>query len=314
MNKYRVAIVGLGMVGLMYDHLSIPNKTIYGHSKAFSRRSGDFELYGIDPNSNAVDIFVGSGYGQGFTSLSELYSLEVDVYILAVETSLHYELASKISNLNPRMLLIEKPISYSIECSRDLVSNFHSRNIPIFVNYFRRALPKINELRDLIRMKAGEKCLCFVFYSGGVFNIASHFIDLLIYIFGNLVVESASVKKKLISDFTAEFFLKNEFVDASFIPLDVNYKFFEIQMYFDDLKITIDTFGVVNMFKKGNHPALNIDSYLVANGEVSVDDSIPQKYVVDNIYNYLTTGYGNLCSGFEALKTEELINQILIGG
>lgn len=311
MKKYKVAIIGLGMVGLMYDHLSNSNETCYSHSKAFSMRSDVFDLYGVDPNINCLDVFEKAGYGQGFTSLDQVDELGLDIYVLSIETPMHYELASKILRLQPRLLLVEKPISYKVEDSRDLIFNAEQTSVPIFVNYFRRSLPQINEIKDIINKSKFQKCSCHFFYSGGIFNIASHFIDLLIYFFGDLTVSGSKIKKKLKSDFLVEFFLENEIVEATFIPLDVNYKFFEMTMFFDDFRVTMDSFGELNIFRKGGHIILNTGEYLTPYKVMNADVYMPQKYVVDNLCNYLSVGSGNLCPGREALKTEELIYQIL---
>lgn len=312
MERYKVAVVGLGMVGMMYDHISTPNKTIYSHSKAFSIKSNVFDVYGVDPNIEALNIFEKNGYGRGFTSINQVFELGIDIYVLAIETSIHYKIACEIMNLCPKILLVEKPISYTIQESRNLVSNFEHNGTSVFVNYFRRSLPKINSLKELVKLDQFKKCSCYIFYSGGLFNIASHFIDLLNYLFGDLVLVRAKIKRKLGSDFLVDFILKNEFMDATFVPVDVSYKFFEMAIFFDDIKVTIDTFGNMNFFRKGSHIVLNIDHYLVNDRVIDYDIYTPQKYVVDNICQYLNTGSANLCSGREALITEELINQIIM--
>ncbi len=313
MSKYKVAIVGLGMVGLMYDHIAAPNETIYSHSKAFSMRPDVFELYGIDPSINSLDIFNKNKYGEAFTSLSEISELGIDIFVVAAPTSIHYEITKEILEFHPKILLMEKPISYEIKSSHDLVVDCERLNVSLFVNYFRRSLPKINQLRDFINRTSPKKCTCTVFYSGGVFNIASHFIDLLIYLFGDLELNNYQINGPINSDFSAEFFLKNKFIEASFIPLDVGYKCFEFLMFFDDFKVTFDTFGNMSYFKKGGHSILNFGDYLALDQVINYDVSTPQKYVVDEICHYLSSGSGNLCSGREALKTEALINQILVG-
>ncbi len=313
MKKYKVAVIGLGMVGMTYDNFSLSQMTVFSHSKAFSMRSDIYDVYGVDGNSDATAFFEKKGYGRGFLSIDDISALGIDIYVLAVQTSLHYELALQILDLHPKVLLIEKPISYKLEDSRNLVLNFERTGVSLFVNYFRRSLPEINNLKKIVKVNREKKCSCYIFYSGGVFNIASHFIDLLIYLFGELFLEKSTIKKRLDSDFSVEFNLSNEFVDVSFTPLDVNYKLFNVEIFFDNFMVTIDTFGSLKIFDKGSHPILNIGGYLNTSEVSSPNTCVPQKYVVDNLHQYLMYGTGNLCSGREALKTEDLISQILRG-
>jgi 1,5-anhydro-D-fructose reductase (1,5-anhydro-D-mannitol-forming) len=144
------------------------------------------------------------GARRAVTSIDELASdPTVDVVYIASPPGLHFE-AAKVCFDASKAVYVEKPFVTSTRDARDLVELFASKNIPLFVAHYRRAVPKFQHLKSLVESELGQ-VICFnlqlsrrladnvdhawlfdpALSGGGKFaDIAAHSIDLLVYFFG----------------------------------------------------------------------------------------------------------------------------------
>src|SRR5215212_446432 len=75
---------------------------------------------------------------------------EVDAVYVATPPSNHCDLALSIARAG-KPCLVEKPMARNhAECMR-MVEEFGSRNLPLWVAYYRRALPRFLTVRDCLR-------------------------------------------------------------------------------------------------------------------------------------------------------------------
>jgi len=196
MSKKKVAVFGLGRIGIDYDLDSnynwIPNQ-VKSHVKAV-KDSMDFELTYIADNDisklNRVKGIIGNAE---CGSLEGILSLEApDLAIISVPTPKHLKVFNLIGSAWPEVnYLIEKPMGNShLEAMKILESAVASKQ-KIFINYFRRYLNNFQSLvQSYLFAKRGDLLDVFISASGTMKNTFSHFIDLIVFLEGQHVINA----------------------------------------------------------------------------------------------------------------------------
>jgi predicted dehydrogenase len=149
---------------------------------------------------------------------------EVDAVYVATPPSSHCELALLVADAG-KACLVEKPMALNhAECIR-MLESFETRGVPLFVAYYRRALPRFLEALHLLRTGAiGTPTSAHVFQynrlltgddarawrvdpaiaGGGLFlDLASHGFDLLDFLLGP-IVEAAGIAANTGGSYRAE--------------------------------------------------------------------------------------------------------------
>ncbi len=128
---------------------------------------------------------------------------EVDIVYVATPPGSHCEYALRAAAAG-KACYVEKPMARSaVECRR-MVEAFAARGLPLFVAYYRRALPRFERLRELIESELGTVHAVSHVYQGvesaasgwreevehsggGLFlDLGSHVLDLMDHLFGPL--------------------------------------------------------------------------------------------------------------------------------
>src|SRR3954469_4538120 len=137
---------------------------------------------------------------------------DVDAVYIATPPGSHFEYALKVAAAG-KPCYVEKPMARSfVECQR-MIDAFERAKLPLFVAYYRRALPRFVKLKDLIDSgKIGHVTSCRYHRTtpdrpappgfwrldvaqsgGGLFlDVGSHVLDLLDYLLGEFVETSGS--------------------------------------------------------------------------------------------------------------------------
>lgn len=215
--KMRAAVIGLGKIGQGYDYDT--KRLCLTHAQAF-HQSKYFDLVGgVDLNTESRVKFESKFRQPTFAKISDLFKeVKPQVVALATPTFAHYETFCQVMDNSPRAVICEKPLTYSVREAEDMVKR--AENITLLVNYMRRFEPGVLEMKNQIsksRMKKGR-----VLYSKGLYNGASHFIDLTSFLFGTPTGVEL-VEKGRVADFDPrdlEPRFKIKFADAwiEFIP------------------------------------------------------------------------------------------------
>jgi len=126
MEKVRVGVVGVGHLG---DH----------HARIYSQIS-DTELVGV----NDIDVEKGKSVAQRygtryFENLDDLLK-EADAISLVVSTTAHFSLAQVILQ-RKKDLLIEKPITQTVEQAEELITLAQKKNLILQVGHIERFNP-----------------------------------------------------------------------------------------------------------------------------------------------------------------------------
>ena len=208
MNKS--ILFGLGNVGMGYDiekSKVLPRQTMT-HLKALAESEFFSVLAVVDLDIEKL-IEAEKIYSvRAVKSLSEIeIDDKIDLLTVATHTSTHFEvLASLPSKWLPKVLLIEKPAGANyLECSQ-IHAWARANSIKVFVNYFRRFLPKVKDARSFVsNLELGKLISVSIEAYGTMANIFSHFMDLGLTITGTqifcdcpkLVIEEADSKMSL---------------------------------------------------------------------------------------------------------------------
>lgn len=183
-EKFNAGIIGCGRIAGGYDPV-VPDSWSATHAGAY-RLCPDTELVcAADSNTAALEEF-GRKWGvtRCYSDYREMLATEpLDIVSLCLPTEYHLEAFQETVKYNIPALFCEKPLAYNLIQAREIFDLGKDRVVA--VNYFRRWNPTIAGLVEEIRSGVYGRCLSAVVrYPKGVFVNASHFIDMMRWMFG----------------------------------------------------------------------------------------------------------------------------------
>ena len=200
--QINAAIIGLGNIGLKYD-LKLSNEYVFTHAKAFDMHPA-FNLIGAaDASSHARREFEENFLLPTFeTSKSLIANSKPNIISIATPTHTHLSILKEIIELNSlKCVLMEKPLANTFQESKEIYEICRSNDLRLFINLVRRCDPGINKLKQLILKKKFEGLFkAHVIYSKGLLHNGIHFIDIFMYLFGN--IKKISTSKDFILHFS----------------------------------------------------------------------------------------------------------------
>jgi len=123
---------------------------------------------------------------------------EKEIGCVAVATGAKHQLEiaeEVIQRLKPKVLVLEKPVAEDGEGIERIKKINENSGTKIFVNYQRVYLSGINSIkRSIIEGKYGRLLTGSVIYGKGLIRNGTHFINLLIHLFGSLEVAEVGSK------------------------------------------------------------------------------------------------------------------------
>lgn len=309
-------IIGLGQIGFEYD-LHDENG-ILTHSKAFHLHP-DFEIIGaVEHNANKRLLFAEIYQRPTFETINlALTNLRPDLIIISVPTHLHVQILSEVLDLcTPKLVLCEKPLSFNLEESKEIVETCKLRGVDLIVNYIRRSDPAVIEIKKRIESGSIKSPLkAHVWYSKGLFNNCSHFINLIQYWFGNFETgKIISQGRKLPSgDTEPDLYMKFEKGSATFSSCwEESFSHYTIEILSQSGRLFYDKGGEavywaqVQSNAKQKTVSLSDEKITISNAM-----SIYQWNVVEQLALHLNGKKSNLCTGIDALETLNVIHKTI---
>ncbi|MBI4383901.1 MAG: Gfo/Idh/MocA family oxidoreductase [Nitrospinae bacterium] len=310
-KRLTAAVVGLGNIGFRYDLDSGPGR-IFSHAKAYREHPG-FELVGgvdIDEKKRAdFERHTGVKAYPSFDALMKSGGRAADCVSICTPTRLHLSSLKEVHPSRAALILMEKPLAYSLDEAREML-NLSQNNYKIAVNYIRRWDPGIIGAKKTIDGGSlGPPASAQCWYSKGLFNYASHAIDLFHYFFGP-ERETLFIRDKGIGaeDPHLDFLLRFESFDACFqASSDEFLRLLEIDMLFERGRVKIlDNGWKIQLFRARGSGDRN-------NGRVLEEEDLPagqdmdryQYNVMDGIYRSLLDGAPLASDGQSAFGTLE---------
>lgn len=248
---WRAGIIGCGRIGGRFDRPRTHGPVIT-HAQGYHQHPS-YQLVRLgDADPQAVDAMQTSWLvSERYTTLEEFLNHDrLDVISVCTPTQLHCsQLQMIVESPNaPKLILLEKPLCYSLQDLEQMCRLQQSSGIPIVVNYSRRFDDTHQEVVRLIRDGVmGELIGAAGTYYGGWVNNGSHLIDLFMQSFPgeSIVVKSVSLGapgrpgdpcwdvELAIGDVSCAL----ESVDES------NYQLLEIEMRFSHGRVVFRDFG-----------------------------------------------------------------------
>ena len=185
-KPHRSLIIGLGRIGQELDY-SLDNRLFQQtHASAYHSHPA-FQLVGGVDNEHAKRLQFEQKYNTpAFDSVDTAMSqLKPSVVSVATPTGSHLHIFQSLIPHKPQAVLLEKPIASSAAEARQLLTLAADNQIAVMVNYVRRYEPGTQQLKTLLdNGLIGVLNKGVVYYSNGIKNNGTHFIDLLMYLLG----------------------------------------------------------------------------------------------------------------------------------
>ena len=301
-----------------YDNNLPKSKYILTHARAIESHPA-FELVaGVDISEPNIKQFQSKYKKPVFYAIdNKIKFIDVDLVVVSVATEAHLETVKKIvSILTPKLILIEKPLSYSFDDAKEIIRIVEEKNIVIAVNYFREYEPEHRKLVDRINSdELGFPLKVVCWYSKGIMNNGSHFIQLLSNFLGKLTNINIINKGRKWNGIDPEPLLEIIYENghAYFVPAEEeNFSLFEMEIIGPKGKIKYYNGGShYDWWKVSDDPVLK--DYRKLNTKPSNTATEINKYqyhVYNNIAEYFEGKSELYCNGEVGLKTAQTLDQI----
>ena len=200
-DKSKVLLIGLGGIGCKYDYPEIASTpfTISDNSKSHLGAilgSGMTLIGGIDADENSRNLFEKYSSTPTWDSLANFpKNIDVDLVVISTPTSTHRDVFQQVIDcIEPKGLIIEKPFGLNAIESAYMLDLATAKGIPVRVNYSRNYSEGFRKIQE--ELGSDDLVSGHVLYSQGLRPNGSHFVRLILGLFGQPI----SVTKNNSSD------------------------------------------------------------------------------------------------------------------
>lgn len=319
-NKpYRTLIIGLGRIGLLYDYEKPKESYVLTHARAFSRNTSFQLVGGIDPLKENRSKFSSQYSCPAFSDIrSGMEATQPDIVVIATPTGEHPDTLREILRHNPlKAVLCEKPLAGSLAESRVMLEECADKGTQIYVNYMRQADVTVNELKT--RLENGtisSPVRGTVWYSRGMYNSASHFVNLLQHLFGEAqgVTLLNRGKNPQAPDPEPDFRVSFTGGDFSFLAVQSESLFHNSMEWIARTgRLRYEKGGAYTSWEPASEDTV-FSGYTTVTGtgkeELPGDFYRMQQYVAEQLALGLQGKSDRICTGEQALQTIEIINRV----
>jgi len=318
--KYKVIIIGLGNIGLLYDKDEFNDKSKFlTHTKTIYH-SESFQLIGgVDIDYSKRKIFNELTNLNAYESIKHIKKdiNDVDIVVLSSSTDSHLNVLEEIINsYNPKVLLCEKPLSYNMSDSIKIIELCKKQKIELFINFPRRVEASVKAMKRMI--KKSEYFKGTVWYSNGTINNGIHFIDIISYLFGaykDLELLSLNHTYQDREDFDSDFKISFKNGEIYFFSWPEKlYSNYKIEIFSEKKRLIYDNNGYITRLNKVvRDPNFKGYKYISTKDEViknTINTSMVAVY--EDILHFLN-GEQNKCilNNIEQIRNiHNIINQL----
>ena len=309
---FKVLIIGLGKIGLLYD-INKKNMQLT-HSSAFYNNKSFKIIGGVDRSKKKIKLFEKKFRVSGFIKINDaLKKLKPDIIIIATETKNHLKTFNQIflKKNSCKLIICEKPCGKSLKEINEINKISKKNKCKVFVNYMRISSKAALYLKRITRLNKGYFS-GVSYYTKGILNDSSHYINLFQFIFGKVLKiknDIYKIQKKKLNNFTL--FFKNG--QIKFICLEnLEYSNSKFEIYFQKKMICYNSdqniLKVFNVIKNKIYDNKVMSSK--TNLSLNLGFENIQGMVVDQISRMKKKKNYHLVSIKEAIKTMEIIDKL----
>lgn len=317
--SWNALIIGLGQIGMGYD-LDLPQDAfVYSHARTLHLHP-QFNLVGaVDTGARERDTFQKLYHAPAYASIEEALKYHApDLIIIAAPTALHCELTLRVLNLcTPRMILCEKPLSYSLAESRKILDLCVEKNVRLYVNYMRRSEPGALEVKRRIDCGGiAGPVKGIAWYSKGFLHNGSHFFNLLEYWLGAAKEFGLINSGRALPDGDAEPDVRVTFEKGEVVFLaakDENFSHNAIELIAQNGRLRYENGGRhIEWRSVGIDENLKAYTFLTESPEeIPSELNRYQWHVAEQMANALMGSEAYLCEGSQGVQTLKTMNSIL---
>lgn len=310
--KHKVLIVGLGKIALGFDLIGSEDE-IFSHTKAFLN-NGSFDLVGgVDSEKNRRDEFEIFSGKKAFANIDDAFNYcdSVDVISICTPTHVRLPVFLDILKFKPKLVIVEKPISSSVEEALEIKSIAAANGIKLYINYMRRVEPCFVELKNSL-FGTDDVSSVIVHYTNGLFTNASHFINLMLFFFKKPSSIIVLDRQKTNNDYAAHFIMKYDGFSVYFVThKNIDYSLGELDIVCNRKRYCIYDWGFkAKFFESVQDPLFpELKTLKEANSIRYPQMNVYMKHVVEHIGGMLLRG-DEYCDVEDAVATTEICEYI----
>lgn len=198
MSLYKAGIIGLGQAGWKFEKDNW-REGIWTHNKAYDY-SNDVEVWSVyDSDKQSLKEYPYYTYNNKCTSIKELMETGVDIVSVCTPTKTHYEVIKEVLQYPLKAIYCEKPLAFTSKECNELVKLCKANDVILAVNYMRRWDNLYLEIKKMIDTKfLGELKSVIGYTNTALYMSASHMIDLIIMLCGDIVCTDGFVDKSFV--------------------------------------------------------------------------------------------------------------------
>lgn len=311
-------VVGLGQIGMGYDLNLNPAEYVLTHARAFQQHPA-YQLRGgvdVDPQKRA--IFEASYGVLAFATVdAAMTKVKPDVVAVATPTQCHAETVREVLRTHaPKAMLCEKPLAFELSEAREMIQQASEQECQLFVNYMRRAEPGVIEVKNRMadgRIGSLEKGV--VWYSKGLFNNGSHFLNLLQYWIGEVTDFQIVHSGRLWSGVDPEPDVVMSFGGKCVVFLaakEENFSHYTVELLFSNGRLRYELGGKKVIWQGVGDDQAFAGYSALKDAETCLDTDMDhvQWHVADQLAYSLAEQQSNICTAVEALRTIEILASI----
>jgi hypothetical protein len=184
--KKKIALIGLGNIGMMYDYDKNGSYTLTYATALKRSKKLDF-IGAVDISKKKRELFEKKFQIKSFSTPKKLFEkIKPDIVIISTPTNKHLDIIKELIKLKKNLVIIcEKPLTKNYNTIMKLENLVKKNKNKVYTNYMRLFDPKFLSIKKYFEENKKLNFFCEVFYNGSLLNSCSHYISLIITLFGN---------------------------------------------------------------------------------------------------------------------------------
>lgn len=311
-----VLLVGLGQIGMGYDFEAAPDTLALTHSRAFHEHSAFALVGGVDIDSEKRARFSERYDARSFPDVdSAISTVRPDIVVVATPTEEHRATVDAVLRLHqPQAILCEKPLAYELVDAEAIIASCAKNRCALYVNYMRNSEPGAIEVKQRLfdgRIESPVKGV--VWYSKGVFNNGSHFLNLLENWLGKVLKIRVDNLGRCWDNVDPEpdFHVSFSRGEVSFLAArEENFSHYTVELVAVNGRLRYEQAGALIMWQQAASDPV-CTGYTILDSsvkEIKTDYERSMWHVADQLVARLQGKPAEICSGDDALQTIKILH------
>ncbi|MBI4680523.1 MAG: Gfo/Idh/MocA family oxidoreductase [Nitrospirae bacterium] len=258
-SKLRAAVIGAGEIAT-----GIGGRYGMSHIESYSALPDDVELRSFAEISEDRRRIVKESFPflKAYKNIEDLFAGEkIDILSICTPDDAHEKLILKALDYGVKGIWCEKPMADTIKGAEEIIRKSKNAGIAIQVNYFRRFIPEMHELKmKVLNGSFGDIRLMSGYYADTYAHNGSHLLDLMLFFCGSLTLIYAHAVDKMSREKDGPVFMECQ--AAKGIPCFLKpfpmqfYNIFELEIFCEYARLKICENGrriEISRAKKDEH-------------------------------------------------------------